>query len=83
MNDKDKLMMEMFKAVENTKKMRDSMDKSFEKFKEKRHQKEKRLFTINCKVKDLKKELERIQPEIIKKYPKLIISDKNRKVEGF
>lgn len=75
--DKEALLMNIFQTVENTKKMNETMTRSFEEFRKKHNPEIKRIFTINCKAKDLKKELEKIQPELIKKFPNLIVSERN------
>lgn len=71
--DKDLLLQNMFQAVENTKAMRDSIDKSFDEFAKKNlaEQRKKNLvkqrrFTISCKAKDLNKELARLKPVLSK-----------------
>ncbi len=63
--DKDLLLQNMFQAVESTKAMRDSMDKSFDRFAKKNLAKQQR-FTISCKAKDLNKELARLEPVLSK-----------------
>lgn len=63
--DKDLLLQNMFRAVENTKAMRDSMDKSFDRF-AKKNLANQRRFTICCKAKDLNKELARLEPVLSK-----------------
>lgn len=83
MLDKKGLLIDMFECVENVKSMKDEVDESFEKFRRRNNSDAKRLFTINCKAKDLKSELKKIEPELIKKYPNLEVSNKNRKVGGF
>ncbi|HHY14244.1 MAG TPA: hypothetical protein GX526_06370 [Thermoanaerobacterales bacterium] len=63
--DKDLLLKNMFMAVENTKSIRDNMDKGFDKLLEKNLAKQQR-FTISCKAKDLNKELARLEPTLKK-----------------
>ena len=62
---KNELLNNMLQAVENTKALRNSMDKSFEKLAEKNLAKQQR-FTICCKAKDLSKELARLEPILSK-----------------
>ncbi len=66
--DKSLLLKNMFEAVENTKKMRDSMDKSLNELAKKSLAKQQR-FTISCKAKDLNKELARLEPVLSKILP--------------
>lgn len=63
--DKDLLLKNMFMAVENTKSIRDNMDKGFDKLLEKNLAEQQR-FTICCKAKDLNKELARLEPILSK-----------------
>jgi len=63
--DKDLLLKNMFMAVENTKSIRDNMDKGFDRFAKKNLAKQQR-FTISCKAKDLNKELARLEPVLSK-----------------
>ncbi len=63
--DKDLLLKNMFMAVENTKSIRDNMDKGFDKLLEKNLAEQQR-FTICCKAKDLNKELARLEPVLSK-----------------
>lgn len=83
LRNKENLLKGMFEAVESTRSMNDSVTNSFEEFRKKHNPKQERLFVINCKAKNLKRELARLEPELIKKYPNLIISERNKKVEGF
>lgn len=62
---KDLLLQNMLQAVENTKTMRNNMDRSFDRFAKKNLAKQRR-FTICCKAKDLNKELARLEPVLSK-----------------
>lgn len=62
---KDLLMAGIYEAVENTKAIRDEVDKSMEKLLKKERAKQQR-FTICCKAKDLNKELKRLEPVLRK-----------------
>lgn len=63
--DKQALLTSMFQAVENTKLMRDSIDKSFSGLAKKNLAKQQR-FTICCKAKNLNEELAKLEPAIEK-----------------
>lgn len=62
---KDLLLQNMFQAVEDTRTMRDDMDKSFDELAKRNLAKQQR-FTISCKAKDLNKELARLEPVLSK-----------------
>lgn len=61
--DKQKLLMNMFKAVGDTREISEKVDKSFEEL-SKRNRPRQQRFTICCKVKELNKELARLEPEL-------------------